>query len=96
MRKMTPAHKLQVVRQYIEQIETHKWAVIRKSTLGGLGLFHKGAVCVIYWSSSSILCLAFLPMVSPLHYLALLSSLYRELDRLRLAFAAYQLLDSIR
>jgi len=34
-------------------------------------------------------------MVSPLHYLALLSSLDLELDRLRLAFAASQLLDSI-
>jgi len=43
---MTPAHKLQVVRQYIEQMEEHKWAVIRKSTLGGLRLFHKRAVCV--------------------------------------------------
>jgi len=43
---MTPAHKLQVVRQYVEQMETHEWAVISKSTLEGFGLFHKRAVCV--------------------------------------------------
>jgi len=37
-----------------------------------------------------------LPMVSPLHYSTLLSSLDLELDRLRLAFAASECLSSIR
>jgi len=68
----------------------------RVKSLSRLSIFISAAVIgAICWSSSSILFLAFLPMVSPLHYSALLSSLDLELDRPRLALAASERLSSI-